>query len=128
MEYDLIYRNNSGERGVLNKGDDLIGHRWYYTLYYLQESYLEEDLRFSHAQNLTGFLLTPWNTFNAASVNLREIAGVVDNKGKKCRRKSRQQIPAKQKPRTVIYYDKLEKQRSASDDPDQGFHRPAYYV
>ena len=77
------------------------------TLHHLQQDHLEEDLSFAHTQDFTGLILPAGNAFDAAAINLREIAGIIEDKGHHHSGKARQQIPIKNQARPIIDHDEL---------------------
>ena len=76
----LVHRDGARQCGIFNKVDKLVAHRRDNALDDLQQRYLEENLALGHAEHLTGLILTARDALNAAAEDLREVAGVVDDK------------------------------------------------
>ena len=93
----------------------------------LQQRDAEKDLGPGHAQHLPGFGLALGHSLDAAAVDLRKIAGVVDGKGHHGRH---QTAAAARRPRAGKAHqagakidDKdLQHQRRAANDPDKGLN------
>ena len=93
--------NNSGEGCVFYEGNDFVAHRRDDAFDNLRQNNLKENLRLGHAKHLSCLILSLGNALDTASVNLREIAGVIDDKSNYYRRKSADARRFKYKSRTI---------------------------
>ena len=124
----LVHSDDTGKGRVLDQGDDLVGHGGHDALDHLEQHHLEEDLVLGHAQHLTGFVLSLGDGFDAATVDLGEIAGVVkDERNERCR-KTGQRRDTEDDGQPVVDDEQLDHQGRASDDPDQGLDRIAQHL
>lgn len=121
---DLLGGDDVCQRRVLDQRHEFVAHRRENALDDLQKRDLEEDLRFGHAEHLTGLVLAARDGLDAAAENLGKIAGIIDDEGHTGGGEAGQKVPAPQQTRTVKNNDDLEHQRRAANDPDEGLDQP----
>ena len=127
-EGQLIHGDDPGQGGILDQGDDLVGHGGHNALNHLEQGDLKEDLLLGQSQDLRGLPLARRDPLDSAPVNDREVAGVVDGKGHHCGcHPAGLSVPnvVAQNPRDVHETDELEHQGGSPDNPDQGVAQPA---
>ena len=122
---DLLVGDDVRQRGILHQRDDLVAHRGQDAFDDLQERDLEEDLAPGHAQHLTGLGLAFRHILDAAAVDLREVAGVVDGEShhrrhQTARRAGGPGVGHTQQAGSEVDDDDLEHQRRTADDPHEG--------
>src|SRR5699024_964230 len=78
---DLLKRDDTGKRGIFHQCYDLVGHGRHDPLDHLKERDLKEDLALRHAEHESCLLLSLRNSLDPSPVNLRKVAGVVEDKG-----------------------------------------------
>ena len=122
---DFVDADDAGQGGILDQGDDLVAHGGNDALDDLQQHHPEEDLAAGHTQHLTGLILALGNGFDAAAVDLREVAGVVDGEGHDGGSEAAHgRGHIQDQARAVENDDQLEHQGRAADDPDKGAGQP----
>ena len=121
--HDLVNRNDPGQRGVFDQGNDLIAHGGDDPLDDLHQKNMEKDLAAVQAKSLPGFDLPFWDAFNAAPVDLAEIAGIIDGEGQNDGGKAPHGRESEQEPRAIEDDDQLQHQRCTTDHPDNALHQ-----
>src|SRR5690606_19735401 len=112
---------------ILRKRDDFVAHGRHYPLDHLQEYDLEKHLRFGHAKDRPGLILSFRYALYTAPVYFGEISGIIDNKGHdSCCHPGLHRGPEQQS-RRIQYHEQLQHQRRPADYPhecpDQPFER-----
>ena len=85
---------------------------------------MQEDLLLVQAQHLSGFVLPLGNGFDAAPVDLGEIAGIVDGEGQDGGSKPGHGGKPEHEAGAVEDNDQLQHQRGAPDDPHESSGQP----
>ena len=120
---DLLQGDDSGQGGILHQGDDLIAHGGHNALDDLEQNHPEEDLAAGHAQHLPRLPLAHGDALQAAPVDFRKIAGVVDDEGHR-RGGKPPALPLgpegdmEHQAGEIVDNQQLNHQRGAPDDPD----------
>ena len=120
----LLHGDDLRQGGILDEGDDLVGHRRHDTFDHLQQGDAEEDLLLRQTEHLTRLMLTDRHSLNASSEYLGEVAGVVDDE-RHDRRPEATRIGAAPQDDPehhaghIVDDQQLEHQRRAAHDPHQ---------
>ena len=77
---DLLQRDDARQGGILDQGDDLVGHGRNDPLDHLQQGDLEEYLSPCHTKHQPRLFLTDRHSLDPSAVYLGEVTGVIQYK------------------------------------------------